>query len=223
MVGSSSVSGTFGRIIAADLERWGFEVTRRGVVSAGLARPDFCDLRSVVESMPIDEDTAAVFVYVGMNDGQSIWLRPSEREDDGAHWLAWSDPRWAEVYTRRARNLFRSICERGAQRAIVMLPIEVDRGSIERKMRRIRRLQRRAVGEASCATAISTLGERGHFFPDGKRLRLRDGFHMSPHGARLVWNRVQQRAMLLMEPPASPLALPRLMEGAQGMAAPLHR
>jgi hypothetical protein len=209
VVGSSSVQSTFGRVIAADLEQRGYQVTRRGIVSAGLARPDFCDLREVVDSMPIDQDTAAVFVYVGVNDGQAIWLRPSERQRDEGRWLPWRDLRWAEVYERRARNLFRSICERGARQAVVMLPVEVNKASLEHKLRRIRRLQREAALDTSCAMAVSTAGENGLFVRDGRRLRLLDGFHMSPHGARLVWNRVRRRVLQLADlpgfsPPGSP-------------------
>lgn len=203
VVGSSSVRGSFGRIIADDLERWGFQVTRQGIVSAGLARPDFRDLREVVDSLPIDQNTAAVFLYVGMNDGQAIWLRPSERERGGERWLPWGDARWDEVYLRRARSLFRSICRRGARRAFVVLPIEVDKASLERKLQRIRRLQQRAARATSCAMAVSTAGENGQFVRRGRRLRLRDGFHMTPYGARRVWNRVQRRAFHLGDlPPA---------------------
>jgi hypothetical protein len=216
--GSSSVKSSLGRVIEADLERWGFDVTRRGVVSAGLARPDFCDLREVLNTMPIGEETAAVFVYVGMNDGQAIWLRPSERDESGERWLAWQDPRWSEVYTRRARRLFRSICERGAERTIVLLPVAVEQGSLERKMQRIRKLQRRAARDASCATPVSTLGDREAFARDARRLRLRDGFHLTTTGAELVWRRVQERANLLLRAPglhgsrpdgAPPPSLPR--------------
>lgn len=201
LVGSSSVRGSFGRIIAADLERWGFQVTRRGIVSAGLARPDFWDLREVLDSIPINQDTAAVFVYVGMNDGQDIWLRPSERGEESARWLPWEDARWADVYQRRARDLFRSICRRGARRALVLLPIEVNKPSLERKLQRIRRLQQRAARDTSCAMAVSTSGENGQFVRDGRRLRLRDGFHMTSYGARRVWSRVQRRAFHLGELP----------------------
>lgn len=200
MVGSSSIRGSLGRLIARDLERWGYEVVRRGIVSAGLARPDYCDLQAELDRMPIDESTAVVFVYVGVNDGQSIWLRPSERSKYGARWLSWRDPRWAEVYTQRARGLLRSICRRGAQRAIVLLPIEVDKPRLERKLRRIRQLQALAARDTGCALAVSTAGDSGRFSRNGKRLRLRDGFHLTPLGARVVWNRVQDRAELFGSP-----------------------
>lgn len=202
VVGSSSIKGRLGRVIAGDLERWGYEVTKRGVVSVGLARPDYRDLREIVSSLPIDEDTAAVFVYVGVNDGQAIWLRPEERAEGESPWLSWHRPRWAEVYTQRARQLLQSICDRGAERAFLLLPIEVEKPRLERKLRRIRQLQRQAAQQTSCAVPVSTAGERGEFSRNGKPLRTRDGFHLSPLGARLVWNRVQRRAKLLPDSPA---------------------
>ncbi|MEY4546138.1 MAG: hypothetical protein RL685_2333 [Pseudomonadota bacterium] len=205
MLGSSSVKGALGRVIASDLQRRGFEVTRRGITSAGLARPDFFDLHTIVDGTRIDEHTVAVFVYVGVNDGQAIWLRPSERGADGAGWLGWRHPRWADVYERRARSLFASICARGAERVIVILPVEVEGASLERKLVRIRRLQRQAA-RATCASAVSTLGEGGQLTHDGQRLRRRDGFHMNFLGAQLVWKRVLRRSSLLLMPPGSSYA-----------------
>lgn len=210
MVGSSSIKSTFGKIIAADLERWGFEVARHGIVAAGLARPDLFDLHQIVDELPIDSRTAAVVLYVGVNDGQALWLYPDEEEEFGVQRLAWHDPRWDELYTRRAVTLFRSICERGAQRAIVLLPIEIDKPSLERKMRRIRQLQAQAAQQTSCAAAVSTAGERGHFSRGGKALRRRDGVHMSIPGAQVVWSRAWQRVQPLLPPPGPAPLAPRL-------------
>lgn len=201
VVGSSSIKGKLGRVIAGDLERWGYDVTRRGIVSAGLARPDFRDLREIMADLPIDEETAAVFVYVGVNDGQAIWLRPSERSKGESPWLSWRGSRWDQVYTRRAQQLFQSLCDRGAERVFVLLPIEVEKPRLERKLQRIRQLQRQAAKQTTCAIPVSTAGERGEFSRNGKPLRTRDGFHLSPLGARLVWNRVQRRAKLIPDSP----------------------
>ena len=204
VVGSSSIKSTFGKIIAADLEGWGFEVGRHGIVAAGLARPDLFDLHQIVDELPIDSSTAAVVLYVGVNDGQALWLYPDEEEEFGVRRLAWHDPRWDELYTRRAVTLFRSICERGAQRAIVLLPIEIDKPSLERKMRRIRHLQEQAAQQTSCATAVSTEVDNGRFFRNGKPLRRRDGVHMSMEGARVLWSRVWPSVKPLLPSPGNP-------------------
>lgn len=221
--GSSSVKGPLGRLISEDLQRWGYQVTRRGIVSAGLARPDHRDLREVLSSLPIDEHTAAVFVYVGTNDAQSLWLRPSERAAPGARWISWQDPRWPELYRQRARGLFRAICQRGAERAIVLLPSEVAKAGLERRLRRIRRLQEQAARDTQCAIAVSTEGERGRFWRNGRRLRRQDGFHLSPLGARLIWTRVQRRASVpLASLAARSSALPELRAGERSVGLQLR-
>lgn len=217
VIGSSSIKSTFGKLIAADLERWGFEVSRHGIVAAGLARPDLFDLHQIVDELPIDSQTAAVVLYVGVNDGQALWLYPDEEEEFGAHRINWRDPRWDELYTRRAVTLFRSICERGAERAIVLLPIEIDKPSLERKMVRIRRLQEEAARQTSCATAVSTEVDNGRFSRNGKALRRRDGVHMSIEGARVLWGRVWEKVKPLL-PASNAPAQRRLARERHGVA-----
>jgi hypothetical protein len=151
-----------------------------------------------------------VVLYVGVNDGQALWLYPDEEEEFGVRRLAWHDPRWDQLYTRRAVALFRSICERGAQRAVVLLPIEIDKPSLERKMRRIRRLQELAAQETSCATAVSTEVDGGRFSRNGKALRRRDGVHMSMEGARVLWGRVWPSVKPLLPSAGGAAAGPRL-------------
>lgn len=149
-----------------------------------------------METLSFDRRTAAVFIYLGVNDGQSLWLRPSERQRGGGRWLHWRDPRWRKVYQQRAQRLYDMICRRGVKRTIVLLPVEVTKRSLERRLRRIRELQRKAAERVSCATAVSTAGGDRSFLVNGQPTRLADGFHMSPLGARLVWERVVERASL---------------------------
>jgi hypothetical protein len=195
IVGSSSIAGSFGRLIAAELESKGYQVTRKGVVGAGLARPDYRDMREVIRSIPIDETTAAVFVYLGTNDGQAIWLSPDERMRPSERWLSWRDQRWPSVYLRRAQRLYEGICRRGAQRAVVLMPVEVVSPRLERRLKRIRALQEQAAQRTVCATAFSTTGRDRRFSVGGRPTRLADGFHMTKTGARLAWERVKQRAL----------------------------
>lgn len=198
--GSSSMKGTLGHVISSDLERHGYEVTRLGVVSAGLARPDFRDMRAMAESLPIAKGTALAFVYLGVNDGQALWLRPGDRQRPGERWLPWGHPRWSAVYQRRAQRLYETLCRRGVSRVIVLLPVEVTKPHLEQKLARIRALQQRAAERVPCATAVSTAGEEA-FLANGKPTRLRDGFHLTDVGARLVWQRVKRRAALVLSAP----------------------
>ncbi len=198
VVGSSSMNQSLGHIITRELEQRGYRVTRKGVSAAGLARPDYRNMNEIVGSLPISDDTAAVFVYLGMNDAQALWLEPRERRAFGRQFLPWSDARWDALYTRRARDFFEGICQRGAQRTIVLLPVDVQRDRLQRRLKRIRALQAQAASSSSCAVALSTAGDMGRFEVSGVPMRLRDGLHMSFPGASVVWRRIQHQALRLV-------------------------
>lgn len=209
VVGSSSMNQALGHLIARELEQRGYRVTRKGVSAAGLARPDYRDMNRIVDELPISKDTAAVFVYLGMNDAQALWLWPRERRAFGRQFLPWSDSRWQGLYLQRARDFFERICQRGAQRAIVLLPVDVQRERLQRRLKRIRALQERAAASSSCAVALSTAGDLGRFEVKGVAKRKPDGLHLSPLGASAVWRRIQARALRLVGAAGPPLQAPR--------------
>lgn len=196
IVGSSSVLQSFGRVMKRGLEREGYQVRVRGIPSAGLARPDFRDMQALAETWAVDRETALVVVYLGVNDGQPLWLRPHERKASRRRWLAWGDERWSRVYERRARRLFDRLCARGAGRVLAVLPVDVMQPRLQRRLHRVRQLQARAATRSTCAQAVSTGGDWGRFVVGGLPKRRRDGFHMTPWGARVVWNRIRERASL---------------------------
>jgi hypothetical protein len=195
VVGSSSVNQAFGKLIARELRRRGYRVGRKGVTSAGLARPDFRDMRSIVERLPIGRKTSAVFIYLGMNDAQALWLYPSERSTPHRRYLSWHDRRWSALYMRRTRELVEHICRRGARRAIVILPVDVRRGRLQRRLKRIRALQAQAAASSTCGVALATGGDEGRYVVNGTPLRQRDGFHLTPAGATVVWKRIRAKAL----------------------------
>src|SRR5688572_25775562 len=57
LIGSSSFNQDFGHIIAGELARRGYAVTRKGVSGAGLARPDYRDMTQELEALPIGAQT----------------------------------------------------------------------------------------------------------------------------------------------------------------------
>jgi hypothetical protein len=199
LVGSSSFNQAFGHILAHALERRGYQVTRKGVSGAGLARPDYKDMNQVLEALPIGSNTAVVFVYLGVNDAQSVWLYPSERGASGPTSLPFGAADWDAVYAQRTREFLDRICQRGARRAVVLLPVDVDRPGMQRRLDRIRDLQARAAAETSCAVAVATAGDAGQFETEGVPKRLPDGYHMSAHGARIVWQRIEPQVLRLLE------------------------
>jgi len=198
VVGSSSMNQALGHLIARELEQRGYRVTRKGVSAAGLARPDYRDMNQIMDELPISSATAAVFIYLGMNDAQAMWLWPNERRAFGRQFLPWSDSRWDGLYTRRAQQFFERICQRGAHRTIVLLPVDVQRDRLQHRLERIRDLQTRAAQASSCAVAISTEGDMGRFEVGGVAKRKRDGLHLSPLGASAVWRRIETQVLGLV-------------------------
>jgi hypothetical protein len=194
LLGSSSMNDAFGHLIASDLKDKGFEVMRKGVPAAGFSRPDFRDMREVVKGLPFGAETDLVVVYLGMNDAQAMWLRPEERKGKDA-WVKWNEDRWAEIYEKRAKELFSAICERGAKKAVVLLPVDVMSAGMQRKLERIRGLQKKAAESARCATPVSTGGDVGNFMVGGAPTRAKDGIHMSPRGAQVIWDRIKRQVL----------------------------
>ena len=199
LVGSSSFNQSFGHIIERELARRGYGVVRKGVSGAGLARPDFRDMNQVLETLPIGPSTSAVFVYIGVNDAQAVWLYPHERGESGQAAVPFGVADWDRVYTRRTREFLDRICQRGARRAVVILPVDVELPDMQRRLDRVRALQIRAAASTSCAVVVSTAGDEGHFEAGGTPKRLPDGFHMSPRGAQIVWGRIEPRVTQLLE------------------------
>jgi hypothetical protein len=199
VVGSSSINQAFGRVITRELRGRGYRVRRKGVTSAGLARPDYRDMRAIVEDLPISKQTRAVFIYLGVNDAQALWLYPWERTKPRRKYLPWRDARWSSLYVRRARRFFERICQRGAHRAVVILPVDVRRSRLQQRLQRIRSLQAQAASMSTCGVALTTAGDEGRYVLDGTALRQRDGFHLSPAGATVVWERIRAKALRVVE------------------------
>jgi hypothetical protein len=199
LVGSSSFNQSFGHLIARELAQRGFQVTRKGVSGAGLARPDLHDMHEVLETLPIGNNTAAVFVYLGVNDAQSVWLYPHERDASGAASVPFGGSDWEAVYGRRTHDFLERICQRGAQRAIVLLPVDVNRPDMQRRLDRVRELQVRAASQTSCAVVVSTAGDVGQFEVAGQAKRMADGYHMSALGAQIVWERIEPQVERLLD------------------------
>lgn len=199
LFGSSSMKGMLGHVIAQDFQQLGFDVTRKGVVSAGLSRPDFSDISQILATLPIVWRSTSVLLYVGVNDAKALWLRPDERSaGDTSPWLRWSDERWEPIYTARMVNLINSHCERGAEHIFVLSPADVDREPLQLRLERVRTVQQRAAQLSKCGRHIPTTGDRGKFEINGRSLRSRDGVHMSRIGALRVWDRIRPSVLAVL-------------------------
>lgn len=199
IVGSSSIHQAFGRVLERALVQRGYHVTRKGVTSAGFARPDFRDMNAITDALSISRKTAIVLVYLGLNDAQALRLSRQERQRVGQSWIPWSDPRWSRVYERRIVRYLERICSRGARRAVMLLPVDVAHPRLQRRLHRIRRLQARATAASSCGMAIDTAGDWNSFRAAGVARRRADGFHMTNHGARVIWKRIRAQTLSALQ------------------------
>jgi hypothetical protein len=201
VIGSSSIHQAFGRLISRELQDLGYRVQRKAITSAGLARPDYRDMQRIVEALPISEKTAAVVVYLGTNDAQPLWLRPHERTRADRKFLHWRHARWSTVYRERARQLMERICQRGAGRALMVLPVDVKLPRLQRRLHRIRGLQAQAAQQTSCGVALVTAGDEARLAASRRsQIRHPDGFHMTAKGAKLVWDRIRGAAWRALQP-----------------------
>lgn len=201
MIGSSSVAQSLGRVLERELEQRGYDVRRKGFSSAGLSRPDFRDMQKLVDGLPITRKTAAVFLYLGVNDAQALWLQPRERGASGRAFLPWSDDRWSRLYAERARRLVERTCQRGAERVFMVLPVDVKRTRLQQRLERVRELQARAVARTSCGVVLATSGDESRFGDLENPLRRRDGFHLTPRGAEVVWRRIRAKTVAALRRP----------------------
>ena len=210
LFGSSSVRGSFGRVITEELGRRGVAVVRRGYSAAGLARPDYRDLREVLRGLPLEGTVRMVMLYIGGNDAQGIWLRPDERHDDSPHpeWIWWNDDRWHSVYVGRAVALIQSLCARGMQHVIVLPPADVRSARLQSRLERVRHSLKRATEQTECGRFVSTAGDVRQLETAelaGEPLRTPDGVHMTTAGAIRIWNRVRDTVLALAKSSGRPL------------------
>lgn len=194
MLGDSNIRGALGIVLERDLEAVGHDVTRYGVPSSGLARPDFFDWSLTAKGLAEMVNPDVVLVMFGANDTQRIKGRSGET----IHWR--DESAWRAAYTRRWHALVRAL--KGADRRVIVL------GPTNRRSERhVAALQRvREIQQAVCSATTGVLwldlfphstDERGRHLHEGfdvfgKRVRLRmsDGRHLTRRGGVEVARRL---------------------------------
>ncbi len=203
IVGSSSVAGNLGRLMVRRLQEVGFEASRFGMSATGFSRPDYYDWMAALDKLPIDNHVAGVLVYMGVNDPQGIWLWPAERaamhRKGRDKWVRFHEPEWPGIYMKRVTALIDKICDRGARRVIIMPPADVRWLALDRRLRRVRRLQILGARASKCGAAVSPAGDQLYLLDRAAERReprrLKDGYHLSTHGAEVVWQRVRRHLL----------------------------
>ncbi|MCB9595316.1 MAG: DUF459 domain-containing protein [Sandaracinaceae bacterium] len=176
MVGSSSVNGAAGRTVETELGRWGYSLVRRSRGASGFARPDFYDWQAQVPRLAPLDRYAMVIVLTGGNDVQALHM-------SGGDWIAWRDEEaWTREYTARVRDFIDALCDRGAPRVVMLLPVNGGRPGWSARIPRVRQAQIAGARASRCGEAID---------PGDDEFEALDGVHLNWTGARRMWARIE--------------------------------
>ncbi|MGB0590061.1 MAG: DUF459 domain-containing protein [Myxococcota bacterium] len=194
IIGDSNIRGALGIVLERDLEAVGHEVTRYGVPSSGLARPDFFDWSLTAKGLAEMVSPDVVLVMFGANDTQRIKGRSGET----IHWR--DEPAWRSAYTRRWGALVRAL--RGPDRRVIVLgPTNRRSARHVAALQRVREVQQAVTASMSGVEWLdlfphSTDSQGRHlhegFDVFGKRVRFRmsDGRHLTRRGGVEVARRL---------------------------------
>ncbi|MCO4762464.1 MAG: DUF459 domain-containing protein, partial [Myxococcales bacterium] len=196
ILGSSSMNGVLGRTFVNNLRRRGLRVYKLGVASSGLSRPDYFDWLTQVRHLPITKRTSLAVLYLGGNDAQAIRLMDSARRP--GKWVRFGARKWPKLYAARVARLAAALCKRGVRQVVYVLPADVAKSRLQRRLRPVRRGQLRGVRRVRCASAVSSRGDLRRIVNErlrrrtkrrrGRAARLRqpDGVHLTRAGAKVL-------------------------------------
>jgi len=211
ILGDSNIRGALGIVLERDLKAMGHDVTRYGVPSSGLARPDFFDWSLTAKGLAEMVAPDLVLVMFGANDTQRI-----KRQKGGAiHWR--EEEAWRHAYAKRWQALATAL-QGPKRRVVVMGP--TNRRSVRHvtALQRVRDVQREVADSLAGVIWLDLFphstddeGEHLHegFDVFGKRVRLRmsDGRHLTRRGGIEVARRLlvsfEQMGILTAHSPAN--------------------
>ena len=116
VIGDSMIAGGFGLYLARALGERGYDTTRRGKSSSGLARPDFFDWLAEAKRLVGETPYDATVVMFGGNDVQGLYMGKGE-------WITWDDEGWSEEYARRINALADIVAPAGQQLFWIGMPV----------------------------------------------------------------------------------------------------
>jgi hypothetical protein len=124
VIGDSMIAGGFGLYLARALgEDRGYDVTRRGKSSSGLARPDFFDWMAEAKRLVGETPFDATVVMFGGNDVQGLYMGKPKGAPKQPEWITWDDEGWSEEYARRVNALADIVAPSGQQLFWIGMPV----------------------------------------------------------------------------------------------------
>jgi len=207
VVGDSMIAGGLGLYLARGLgEEHGYDVTRRGKSSSGLARPDFFDWMHEARALVGDTPFDATLVMFGGNDVQGLYMGKGA-SDTKDPWIRWQEDGWAAEYAARVAALAEIFAPADQQMFWVGMPV-MRPAKFHARMERVNTIFRAEMAIRRTSKFIDIWGlladEEGEYAdrislePDAgearvKKVRVRagDGIHLTVAGAHHVAAYVQ--------------------------------
>lgn len=187
ILGDSLVRGV-GKEIAMMIHKTeGGFATVHAKVSSGLARPDFFDWPTELHKNFVVGKYEVVVVLMGTNDAQSFRHL--------GKFYRFPSKKWDELYQERIVSFMDHACQ-GAKKVIWLGLPPMKSRSFDQKISHLNHLVEGAAKAKSCVDYVSLapiLGDGGgryasfrKVYDRYRRVRLRDGIHLTRHGGRLV-------------------------------------
>jgi len=188
LIGDSMFVGNLGAAVTTALAKDpDLRVVDAYQTATGLSRPDVFDWLHVAPALLEREQPRLVVCSFGANDAQPI------RQGDKL--LTFGEPAWEAAYRQRVQSMMRGLTSRGARVLWLGLPPMRDAG-LSRRVAHLNRLFARTARETPGTDFLevgmllgSADGSYSTFLSNGRdlvRMRMDDGVHYSPAGARTV-------------------------------------
>ena len=147
--------------------------------STGICRWDFFDWGDQMAAVMKTAKPDAVVLMMGTNDTQSVW--------QNGDWIAYGDPKWKKVYSKRVSDMTKTALAGGARRVYwVGMPVMAE-GWRNTRMKFINKIVEKAVAEIPGAQYIDSwdlfTDDSGDFVSS---LRLGDGVHFTVEGQQII-------------------------------------
>ena len=201
VIGDSNIFGPLGKFLERSLGALGYDVTRQGKPTSGLARPDFFDWPQQARTLLQAHQPDIVIAMFGGNDGQ----RMESPDQSGKAIRMEIGEAWSREYRQRVREF--ALLLRGQHRRVFILSPTNRRPRFAReKMLKVRAAQGEALEGLENVTWIDMFppssDAQGEWLNTGTdvdgnpvRYRRQDGIHLTPAGAQVVGQRLLERLM----------------------------
>jgi uncharacterized protein len=206
VLGDSMIAGGFGLYLARALgEERGYDVTRRGKSSSGLARPDFFDWIAEAKRLVGDTPYDATVVMFGGNDVQGLYMGKGFGAEGDEHegpptkktrWIRWEDEGWSEEYARRVNALADIVAPAGQQLFWIGMPV-MRPSKFHARVQRVNTIYRAEMAIRSNALFVdiwSVLADEDGEYADRIYLTRDDGSEAAPDDVKPKRKKVLVRA-----------------------------